>query len=324
MAHNLFQNKMGFVGEPPWHSLGSRVEPGVSARDMLCAANLDWRVEKGTPPGVLRGHEQGRYMIWREPVGDETDRVGLAFVGQAYEPLQNAQAFEFFDPFVDQDWVEFHTAGALGNGERVWVLARLKEQIAVGPGDEVDRFLLLSNSHDGSEPVTVRLTPIRVVCQNTLSLAFGQSKAVAFARHTRRVREKLASIAEEQLQAMVDRAFHEASKIFRAMARHGIGESDFVRYLEAVLGRTEIQREQGREPERWGHVREILEDRSLTPVATAGTLWALYNAVVAFEDYRTPQNETAPTARLRRVWFEGGTDTKIRALREAQVLMDAA
>lgn len=324
MAHNLFQNKMGFVGEPPWHGLGSRVDSGVSARGMLRAANLDWLVEKGPPPGVLRGNEQGRYMIWREPVGSEMDCVGLAFVGEAYEPVQNAQAFEFFDPFVEQNWVEFHTAGALGKGERVWVLARLKDRMVVGPDDEVDRFLLLSNSHDGSEPVTVRLTPIRVVCQNTLSLAFGQSKAVAFARHTRRVREKLASIAEDQFQSMVDRAFHEASKTFGAMARHCIGESDIVGYLEAVLGRTENQREQRREPERWGFVREILEDRTLTPVATGGTLWALYNAVIAFEDYRTPRNETEPTARLRRVWFEGGTDTKFRALREAKAIMEAA
>ena len=324
VPHNLFQNKMGFVDEPPWHGLGRRVDSSVSAEDMLRAANLDWYVEKGPPPGVVRGHEQGRYMIWREPVGDEKDRVGLAFVGEAYEPVQNTQAFEFFDPFVEQNWVEFHTAGALGNGERVWVLARLKDRIAVGADDEVDRFLLLSNSHDGSEPVTVRLTPIRVVCQNTLSLAFGKSKAVAFARHTRRVREKLANIAEEQLQAMVDSAFHEASKTFGAMARHRLGEADFIRYLEAVLGRTEIQREQQREPERWGYVREILEDRNLTPAATAGTLWSLYNAVIAFEDYRTPRNETTPTARLRRVWFEGGTDVKIRALREAQSLIKAA
>ena len=263
-------------------------------------------------------------MIWREPVGDELDHVGLAFVGRAYEPVQNAQAFEFFDSFVEQNWVEFHTAGALGNGERVWVLARLKDKISVGPDDEVDRFLLLSNSHDGSEPVTVRLTPIRVVCQNTLSLAFGRSKAVAAVRHTRRVHEKLASIAEEQLQAMVDSSFHEASEVFQAMAQYRIDESEFVGYLEAVLGRTENQRSQRREPDRWRYVREILEDRSLTPVATAGTLWALYNAVIAFEDYRAPRNETEPTARLRRVWFEGGTDTKIRAFREARVLMDAA
>ena len=323
VAHNLFQDKMGFVGEPAWHGLGCRVEPGVAAQDMLRAANLDWRVEKGPPPGVTPGDEQGRYMIWREPVGDETHRVGLAFVGAVYEPLQNAQAFEFFDRFVDQNWADFHTAGALGNGERVWVLARLKDQIVVGPDDEIDRFLLLSNSHDGSEPVTVRLTPIRVVCQNTLNLAFREHKAVAFARHTRNVRTKLQTIAEEQLQAMVDDAFHEARKLFAAMARHRIGESDFERYLEAVLGRTENQRDQRREPERWLNVREILEDRSLTPAASAGTLWALYNAVIAFEDYRTPQNEIE-TTRLRRVWFEAGTTTKIRAFQEARVLMDAA
>ena len=291
---------------------------------MLRAANLDWCVEKGPPPSIVPGNEHGKHMIWREPVGKETDRVGLAFVGDGYEPLQNDQAFEFFDPFVDRNWAEFHTAGALGNGERVWVLARLKDRISVGADDEIDQFLLLSNSHDGSEPVTVRLTPIRVVCQNTLNLAFRRGKVVAYAKHTKRVRERLAKIGDEQLQTMVNEAFNQASMVFNAMARHRIGQEDFVQYLDAVLGRTEKQRQDGIEPQRWQYVREILEDDSLTPAASRGTLWALYNAVVAFEDYRMPRSETTQSARLRRVWFEGGMDAKILAFRQATRLVDAA
>ena len=324
MAHNLFQNKMGFVGDPPWHGLGCRVETGVSAREMLVAANLDWHVEKGPPPGVSPVYEHEKHMIWRDPVGEETDKVGLAFVGPQYEPVQNEQAFEFFEPLMDHNWAEFHTAGALGNGERVWVLARLKDQITVGRTDEINRFLLLSNSHDGSEPVRVRLTPIRVVCQNTLNLAFKQGEVLASAKHTKNVRKKLEKIAQEQLRSLVDDTFDKAREIFNAMARHSIGQEDVVRYLEAVLGRTEKQRQEESEPKRWLDVREILEDDSLTPAVSKGTLWSLYNAVVAFEDYRTPRTEKTPSARLRRVWFDKGMNAKIRAFQKATEFMNAA
>lgn len=324
MAHNLFQNKMGYVGETPWHGLGCKVDATVTAREMLRAANLDWHVEKGPPPGVLSGNEKGRFMVWRDPVGFERERVGLGFVGQKYVPLQNEQAFEFFEPFIARNWAEFHTAGALGNGERVWVLARVKDQITVGRKDLVNQYILLSNSHDGSERVSIRLTPIRVVCQNTLNYAFGRSKVIGYAKHTKGVRTKLESIARRQLQELIEDAFNQAGQLFNAMARHKLGVNDFVSYLDSVLPRSEKQKESKTEPNRWMDIREIHEDNELTPHESRGTLWALYNAIVAYEDYRAPRAETTTEARLSRVWFGTGMDTKIRAMRQAQEFLKAA
>ena len=323
VAHNLFQNKMGYVGETPWHGLGCKVDAAVTANEMLRAANLDWQVTKGPPPGIKPGNENGRFMVWRDPVGDEYEKVGLGFVGQRYEPLQNEQAFEFFEPFIARDWAEFHTAGALGNGERVWVLARIKDQITVGRNDLVDQYILLSNSHDGSERVSIRLTPVRVVCQNTLNFAYGRSKVIGYAKHTKNVQTRLDSIARKQLKELIEDAFNQARKLFNAMARHRLGKSEFDSYLDSVLPRSEKHTQSGTEPKRWMDIREIHEDTELTPFESRGTLWALYNAIVACEDYRTSSTETSE-ARLNRVWFGTGMDTKILPMRKAQELLKAA
>ena len=102
-------------------------------------------------------------------VDREKEAVALGLVSNRYVPLQNIEAFSFFEPFIHNGWAQFHTAGALGNGERVWVLAKLDGQIVIGKDDAIDRYLLLSNKHDGTGAVSIRFTPIRVVCQNTLN-----------------------------------------------------------------------------------------------------------------------------------------------------------
>src|SRR6476646_208313 len=160
MAHALFQDRMAYVGETPWHGLGKKVPATVNASEMICAANLNWSVDKLPAPGARLLDPENeiyeRYLIVRQPVGDEAEGMALALVGRGYEPLQNVDAFTFFEPFIDNKWATFETAGALGNGERVWVLARLNGDMIIAADDVVERYLLLSNTHDGSGAVTVR------------------------------------------------------------------------------------------------------------------------------------------------------------------------
>jgi phage/plasmid-like protein (TIGR03299 family) len=321
MPHNLFQGRMAWVNEVPWHGLGTRVSSCIVASEMIKAANLAWGVTVCPAPGARlvssRRDTYDRYLIERDPVGQEKEKAVLGLVGSRYVPLQNAEAFSFFEPFIRNGWASFHTAGALGNGERVWVQAQLSGQIIVVPGDAIDKFLLLSNSHDGSGAVTIRFTPIRVVCQNTLNYAMEGGSAVISVRHTKNIADNLDKAQVEELKRLVDKVFSEAKMLFGRMAALSLGADETDHFLELLFPRSESQRKAKKEPERWDRIKAVLDDEDFTPPQTRSTLWALYNAIVRDEDYRSSR-ETGQTARLERVWFGSGHDLKMKALNFAR------
>lgn len=317
MAHSLFRGRMAFVGEVPWHRLGEPVASTVTAKEMCRAAGLDWKVKREPAPGARVIDERrglhDRYLIMREPVGDEGDAVALGMVGSGYQPLQNTEAFEFFEPIIEGNYARFHTAGALGNGERIWVLVKLNDRIVIGKDDIVDRYLLLSNSHDGTGSVSIRFTPIRVVCQNTLNFAMKGGSGAISVRHTRNIARHLAAAQAAELRRIIEKAFKQAERLFGEMALMSLDAERTEEILEELFPRTDRQKDDGLEPERWGRVKHIIEDTTVTPPKTRGTLWALYNAITRDEDYRKSR-EASPEARLERVWFGSGHDLKIRAL----------
>ena len=342
MAHDLFKNQMAFVGEPAWHRLGVRVPADVSARKMIVAANLDWQVRKVPALGAKRigsGQERylerdrypkedlhqkqplyDRYLIMRDPVYEETEPVTLALVGQQYEPLQNTEAFQFFDPFIRKSWASFHTAGALGDGGRIWVLAKLPEQLTIGKDDPIDRYLLLSNSHDGSSAVSVRFTSVRVVCKNTLNMAQHDGRAVVSIRHTRHMRRKLVEAQAEKLKLISDKVFSDVQLAFNAMANKIVKTTAVDKYLEHLFPRTILQKDSGKQPDRWTRVKHLLDRHQ--PRESAGSVWALYNAVVEDEDYRHSPREVYAQGRLNRIWFGSGYNLKLRALQAARALLN--
>ena len=317
MPHNLFRDRMAFVDEVPWHGLGEAVASTVTATEMCRAAGLDWEVTKQPAPGARIVNERralhDRYLIMREPVGDEEDAVALGMVGSGYEPLQNTDAFKFFEPFIEGKYAQFHTAGALGNGERVWVLVKLNGQIVIGRDDIVDRFLLLSNNHDGTGAVSIRFTPIRVVCQNTLNFAMKHGAGAISVRHTCNIAWHLATAQATELKRIIEKAFKEAGMLFGNMALETLTAEHTDSVLEILFPRTVRQKKARLEPERWRRIKEILDDNTVTPSSTKNTLWALYNAITRDEDYRSSRALSAK-ARLERVWFGSGHDLKIKAL----------
>ena len=317
MAHNLFRGRMAFVGDAPWHGLGQAVASTVTSGEMCRAAGLDWKVTKEPAPGARIVNERrklhDRYLIVRDAVGDEEEAVALGMVGSGYEPLQNSEAFSFFEPFIEGNYARFHTAGALRNGERVWVLVKLNDRMVIADGDVVDRYLLLSNSHDGTGSVSIRFTPIRVVCQNTLNYAMkGGSSAIAV-RHTRNIARHLAAAQVEELKRIIEKAFRDAETLFGKMVLTSLNAELTDEILEILFPRTKRQMKEKLEPERWGRIRHILDDPAVTPPETRSTLWALYNAITRDEDFRRSR-EASSEARLERVWFGNGHDLKVRAL----------
>ncbi len=320
MSHNLFRDRMAFVGETPWHGLGRQVAHNVSAQVMLKEAGLDWHVQKipaigariVSRPGQRSVHD--RYFLQRDALDDEKIGPVLGVVSDGYEVLQNDEAFEFFEPLLRTGTCRFEAAGALGNGERVWVQVRMDDPIRVTARDEVDRFFLLSNSHDGRGALSLRFTPVRVVCQNTLNLATRGGDSVVTIRHSRHMRDRLTAAQVDTLLRLIGETFHLAAERFRRMAQTPASPELKQRYLDHLFPRTEKQRETRTEPKRWAMVDAVLEDTFITPRETRGSFWALYNAVTRTEDYRVSPQERGAEARLARVWFGASADLKVHAL----------
>ena len=187
MSHDLNMNNgkasMFYVGETPWHKLGTKLENPATAYEAIDAAGLNYTVIKNPIVTVLRSNKIKTIANHFATVRTDTEEI-LGVVGSRYEVIQNRNAFSFFDALIGSDEAIYHTAGALGKGERIWILAKLPDYIRVGKDDVVEKFLLLTNSHDGSSFACAKLTPIRVVCSNTLSAALDGSEQEVRIRHT--------------------------------------------------------------------------------------------------------------------------------------------
>lgn len=155
---------MFYTREKPWHGLGTRVEEAPNSADALRLAGLDWTVRSEDVLSV-RGDVIPEY---RANVRDSDDTV-LGIVGTRYKIVQNTDAFAFTDALIGGD-VRYETAGSLKDGKQVWLLAKMPEQNIAG--DEVEPYLCFSNTHDGSGALRICMTPIRVVCNNTLKTVF--------------------------------------------------------------------------------------------------------------------------------------------------------
>lgn len=174
---------MMYVREKPWHGLGTLVAEAPTSADALRFAGLDWTVRQepvfNARGGIVKGYKAN--------VRD-TDGSVLGIVGDRYKVVQNADAFNFTDDLIGGD-VRYETAGSLRDGKQIWLLAKMPERKIAG--DAVEPYLCFTNSHDGSGGLKVCMTPIRVVCNNTLNLALGSAKRVWSMRHTENIHERL-------------------------------------------------------------------------------------------------------------------------------------
>ncbi len=198
MGHGIEINDSMFSArEVPWHGLGVVVEDTLTATEALKVAGLDWQVElvpafADTPKGMVNTNAYfPMTRIRSKEIQYEFVGNGTRVVSEKYELLQNRDAFTFMDNLVDQG-LKYETAGSLRNRAWVWMTAKLPKQILVGGVDATDVYLLLSNSHDGTKAVRVDVTPVRVVCQNTLNMAWGSSKRSWSARHLATLEGRLA------------------------------------------------------------------------------------------------------------------------------------
>lgn len=170
------------VREVPWHGLGTIVQEAPTSADALRLAELDWNVIQ--KPVFTDGIEIPNY---KANVRDKDNSV-LGIVTDRYKIVQNADAFAFTDSLLDEE-VRYETAGSLRNGRTIWLLARMPQTKILD--DEVDPFICFTNSHDGTGAIKVCMTPVRIVCSNTLNLALNTAKRMWSAKHTTNISSRL-------------------------------------------------------------------------------------------------------------------------------------
>ena len=183
MAANV--ESMFYVREVPWHGLGTRVEEAPTSLEALELAGLNWIVE---PEKIFLA---GSDKPIENAVANvrSTDRHVLGIVADRYRIVQNVDAFAFTDTLIGTDEVRYETAGSLMDGRCIWLLARMPKTTILG--DEVEPFLCFTNAHDGRGAVRCMMTPVRVVCANTLNLALHTAKRSWSVKHTGDINRRL-------------------------------------------------------------------------------------------------------------------------------------
>lgn len=287
MAHDLeiVDGKASFFsarGITAWHQLGQIVSGVPTAAEAIELAGLNWLVgmEKAF---TADGTELAGVRVSRR----QTDGAVLGVVGERYRPLQNHEAFSFFDPFVAAGEATYETAGSLGGGSRVWVLARInRDPVMIGNNDQIDKYILLSNGHDGKIAVRIGFTATRVVCANTLSLAHGSNDSKLIrVRHSSRMMPTLSDI--RVTMDTIDQSFKATGEIYQKLANSAISKGDLKKYVCQIFDTPEDS------PPRCMANIERNFDSGIGSDIAGNTAWGAYNAVtdyLTWEQGRSPEN----------------------------------
>jgi phage/plasmid-like protein (TIGR03299 family) len=235
MPHNI--GEMFYYGERPWHGLGRRLSKPANLEEALHAGGLDWEVD--LLPLAIE-HEPASAVPHRvavvrrdRPPGNECRVVGVVHPG--FQPLQNRQGAELFDALFARGERVYHTGGYLKHGEVVWLLAKLPDDIQVQGKDVVEPYLLYSNSHDGSQAIDIRLTTIRVVCNNTLSVALSRGGADKVFHRAHSGSYQLVAEEAKEFFSFAMKQTRELQAIFEQLAKARCEDEAFEKFLKKLL-----------------------------------------------------------------------------------------
>lgn len=283
MAANV--ESMFYVRETPWHGLGTKVMEAPSSKEALSLAGLDWRVLQ--EPIYTENEElvEG----YKANVRD-SDRKVLGVVTDRYKVIQNEEAFAFTDELLGEG-VRYETAGSLQGGKKVWLLAHLPHEYIIS-GERISPYLLFSNTHDGSGAIKVALTPIRVVCNNTLNLALTTAKRSWSMIHTGDIKGKM-NEAKDTL-FMAEKYMDSLGKEFETLRMKKISDSKVMEYIEMLL-----PVEESFTPQQARNIKKLQEDMKIRyfdapDLQDVGrNAYRFINAVSDFATHAEPLRRTA-------------------------------
>lgn len=268
------------VREKPWHGLGTIIEEAVNSEQALRLAGLDWEVRQ--EPVMYNSQDTGHKLNIRS-----SDDTVLGVVGGRYKPVQNKDAFAFTDELIGGE-VRYETAGSLSNGKRVWMLAKMPDTKILD--DTIEPFLCLTNGHDGFSSLKVCMTPVRVVCQNTLNMALKNAKRTWNVRHSGNIESKLAE-AQHTLglaQTYMDEFAIEAKELYDIK----IAPSDFTCMVEELFPITENMTKRKEESQclLQNQLKRAWNMDDLGNIRNTG--WGFMNAISDMATHRPPSRKT--------------------------------
>lgn len=322
MAHELEiingEAQMAYAGDVPWHGLGVKVSNDLTPEQMLKAAGLDWTVD---PVELFAEVGDKRLATGHRALVRSSDQRVLDVITDDWNPVQNQAAFEFFNDFVAHGDMSMETAGSLKDGKIVWALAKVKESFDLfGGKDRVDAYLHFTNPHSYGQSIDVRFTPIRVVCNNTLTLSLNtKSKNMVKVSHRR---EFDADMVKEAL-GVAKHKLDKYKEMAQFLSKKRYNDENVVDYFKRIFPvltqKQDSEKVLSKSAERALDI--IKYDSQPGAEFGKGTWWEAFNAVTYMTDHEIGRSVDS---RLTSAWYGANKNLKTKALETAVEMADAA
>lgn len=322
---------MAYVGETPWHGLGSALSRGASIDQWRVEAGLNWNVERAqvlfasaydsfkNPIAIHTGESQVLYR--------DDSHAQLGIVSERYQIVQPADVLEFFRDIVGKGGLELETAGSLDGGKKVWAMAKTGDVMCIKGQDRVEGYLLLSTSFDGSMATKAQFTSVRVVCNNTLSIATSAARSGAGAVVVPHSSTFDATGAKVEL-GLIHGAWGKFEDEANALADRKLTNKEAMQLLFDIMepkaalelakgGAVEISTKRRNQIT---SVFDLFQGRGMgaSLVAASGTAWGMVNAITQYVDYDAGHNTNN---RFRSGQFGPGAAMKQDAFAKALALV---
>lgn len=318
--------EMFYTGETPWHGLGIALAKPATLDEAIKVGGLDWKVGQvdlmtaDDPPSPVA--KRRAIVRLDRPPGHEGRVLGVAHLG--FQPVQNRDGALLFDAIFGRGRPVYHTGGYFGNGEVVWLLAKIDKPLEIAPGDVVQPYALFANSHDGSMALNIRLTTVRVVCRNTLAMAMREQK---FGQQFRRAHQGTLREHAEAAQEFFAATLKELDFVagaFTNLTKRMCDDAKFLQIIEALLPEPVKPRNTERNPgllkaweNRLAEVRAARKrigelrtsGKGMELAGSRGTFWGVLNSVLEFIDH----HRDVKGSRLSYALMGDGMDLKVRA-----------
>lgn len=325
MGHGLYQigndHSMAYVGDTPWHNLGQQVEAGIPLDEWAKKAHLDWQIVEAPvriviPGAAYRGGEFCMDIPDKKAFYRSDNWQPLSVVGSKYKPVQPLEVLEFFRDLIDEHGFVMETAGSVMDGRRIWALAHTNESFELSGNDLVKSYLLLATSCDRSMSTTVALTSVRVVCNNTLELAYENSEKKG-AQAIRIPHAATFNADKVKLDLFgIESSWAKFKGLATELSKYKINEEQAVKFFMNLYHNKKRGSDYSDVPPRT--VTALFEQFKDGPGAdmssAKGTLWGALNAVTRLVDHVRGRGVDT---RLQSAWFGEGRILKLKSWKAA-------